>query len=274
MAKRARAGEGQRALQFEKPSIPADYDEVMARRAAKRRFHRAGELALSKAITAGFRTRTNGLWVPYSRAENTAVVSPPDSQLIRERIMTKERVKEKYQDSPAHQRRVERWAGFAAQRVYRERVGKFEGYFRESKQHLIGLETALDTDRTYSFESILGSHRTLSWMREYAIGLRGFNDHRWVMPHWTHQRETAMEWADEYIGRLGEEDLTNFYDEAVWSVWGRKLYWYPQAFPPNNYDPTQDPRYQVPIEKEEPPPDPNDVEYYDDANAEYYSGVS
>lgn len=246
--KKFQPGQGQRAFEFEALNIPAEYSLDQAKLAAERRFKRIGELALIKDVTSGFRKKTGGLWIPFSQAENTAIVSPPNAQLIKERIMAKQRVKEKYQDSEISHMRVERWASYAAQQTLKERRSKYQGYHDQAQQHLIGLETGLNNNRTYSADSIMNGRWAIYWLKEYVIALKAFNTHKWIQPHWTHKRAEEMEWADSYVGKLNDDQLTEHYDEAVWNAWSRNNYWQEQTRSLDVYDPTQEPSQQPPDE--------------------------
>lgn len=250
--KKYRAGEGQRAFEFEPLSIPAEYDVDEAKLAATRRFKRIGELALAKDVTSGFRKKTGGLWIPFSQAENTAIVSPPNAQLIKERIMAKQRVKEKYQNTDVNYAKVERWASYAAQQTLKERRSKFRSYHEQATQHLVGLETGLNDNRTYSADSITNGRWAIHWLKEYVIALKAFNNHKWVQPHWNHKRAQEMEWAGNYVGKLNDDQLTEHYDEAVWNAWSRKNYWKEQTEPIKNYDPgAYDENIPIPEDPEE-----------------------
>lgn len=246
---------GQIQLRFETPRIPGEYDEAMARNAALRRFRRVGALALNKQKTAGFRSKTMGLWVPYSAAENTSVVTPPDAQLIRDRIATKQRVRTQLSQTDKDEAETEDIARWASRKIFRERRAKFRQYYEQSAQHLIGLQGALRPDRTYDTESIFDARWALHWMSEYVIALKGFNEHKWLQKHWVRKREEARREAGEYIRGLPDQELLDFYDEAVWNTWSRKLYWQPIVFRRDNTDPTQDLASQYPIELSAPPPE-------------------
>lgn len=216
--------------------MPRDESElnILANKAAYRRNKRVGALALTDSVK-GFRSKEK-LWVPYSAGESSTVIYAPEPRVERDKRMAKQRVIDKYKDTDITPKEYMNWARFSSISTEQSLRTKFNGYKTNASEQIRNLSTALQgEERCYDEESISKSEiavRALSW---YYINLKSYsgrdNDgnivskRRWIQPRWTNVVNIEMEYAQEYIDNLGNEDLILFYQEAYLSNWKRRSYW-------------------------------------------------
>lgn len=219
---------------FGKPSITHEYELQRALEARDRRRKRKGELALNPR-TRGFMSKVNGLWIPSSGTESSAVIMSPDAKLIQDKLMVRQLIKDKYEKnesiSPA---RIRQWGNFAARNIAEKTRGKQYNYIIEARFDFVALCSVLDPkELTYDGEQIRASETALGGVTKYILNLRAFvgadrkdtQRRQWLQERWVNKRAYQESLVREKIDVMPNQDLEGFFDEAVYSAWSRELYW-------------------------------------------------
>lgn len=226
----------QELLRFDGPmTIPTgSYNRREAKEAALHRKGRKGELELT-ARTKGFQSRTDGLWIPHSGLENSAVVKLPLVFLTDAQRYAKERVIEKYEESDIPHARVLAWAFFARQMAGREMIQRFDHFRIEAQENHRRIRAGLGPEGEIERDRIEASAFAVGGLLRYLMSLRSFigtpdvlgkgERRKWPQKHHHKQYARRQEQAREFLGAMPDWDFDLTVKEAYWAERSRYEYW-------------------------------------------------
>jgi len=236
--RKAGPGDGQEKFLLEfTPNIPVNEADFpwRAAEAAQRRKKRVGQYALG-ALTKGFQTRVNGLWIPASRSENSAVTSLPQVKVKKEKYYARQRIMAKFATQGISPQLIESWTQYSLSLSEERLFGKYSNYQLDARKQRVFLSTALmQPELSYSREGIMGSQLAYNALLWYLITLKAFasnqpdgsskDKRRWILPAWQHVVAQEQAEASGFLDGQTDESFYHFYDEAYFNSWSREKYW-------------------------------------------------
>lgn len=226
----------QELIRFDGPLtvLTGPYNRQEAKEAALHRKGREGELALS-VRTKGFQSRTDGLWVPHSGLENSAVVKLPLVFLMDAQRYAKDRVIEKYNDSDIPIGRVLAWAFFARQMAGREMIQQFDRFRTRARENHRRIRSGLGPEGEIERDRVEASAYAVDGLTRYLMSLRSFvgaedvlgkyERRKWPQKHHHKQYAKRQEQAQDFLDGMPDWDFDLTVKEAYWAERSRYEYW-------------------------------------------------
>jgi hypothetical protein len=217
--------------------IPNDYDLGLAGEMAEQRQERKvpQELQMVRKRTSKVLKGANGLFIPRSEAEVSALLKSPQAQVVLTHHLRVNNVKEKFAgDESVTLERARGWGKFAAAHAVRQTHGRHYNYIIGSWIDFTDLCQAFEPgDHVYNGGSVRESAQAVGGVKRYITNLRLFNaDNRtenqtrqWLQKLWVHKIAEARAIADTIFDDLSDHELEGIYREAVFNAWSRGYYW-------------------------------------------------